>query len=247
MTIGGRANVVRPRSHDEAKKGNRMRRISLIGIFIGLAGMAWAQTAPSTQEASVYEGILRAAHDGKADMIQRLVAEGADVNTRDAKGRTPIHVAAFASHDDALSALAAAGADMNALENRAYDVVTIAAVADDPDLMSLAIELGNDPGLTTSPYDGTALIAAAHLGHVEVVRRLIKAGAPLDHINNLHWTAVMEAVVLGDGGPDHLAVLDALLAAGADRTLPDRDGVTPLEHAQARGFTQMVKRLQQPD
>ena len=136
---------------------------------------------------------------------------------------------------------------MNVLEHQAYDVVTIAAVADDPELMSLAIELGNDPGLVTSPYLGTALIAAAHLGHVEVVERLIDAGAPLDHINNLHWTAVMEAVVLGDGGPKHQAVLDALLSAGADRTLADRDGVTPLQHAKARGFTQMVVRLKRFD
>lgn len=136
---------------------------------------------------------------------------------------------------------------MNALEDRAYDVVTIAAVADDPELMSLAIDLGNDPGLTTSPYDGTALIAAAHLGHVEVVRRLIAAGAPLDHVNNLHWTAVIEAVVLGDGGPDHQAVLDALLSAGADRSLADRDGVTPLQHAEARGFDQMAERLRRQD
>lgn len=80
---------------------------------------------------------------------------------------------------------------MNALEHRAYDVVTIAAVADDPELMSLAMELGN----------------------AEVARRLIDVGAPLDHINNLHWTAVMEAVVPGDGGPDDLAVLDALDSA----------------------------------
>ena len=136
---------------------------------------------------------------------------------------------------------------MNALEGRAYDVVTIAAVAGDLDLMSLAIDLGNDPGLITSPYDGTALIAAAHLGHVEVVKRLIAAGAPLDHVNNLHWTAVMETVVLGDGGQNHQAVLDALLSAGADRTLADRDGVTPLEHARARGFTEMVARLEQED
>jgi len=67
--------------------------------------------------------------------------------------------------------------------------------------------------------------------------------APLDHVNNLHWTAVMEAVVLGDGGPDHQAVLDALLSAGADRTLADRNGVTPLQHAEDRGFTDMAARL----
>ena len=125
---------------------------------------------------------------------------------------------------------------MNALENRVYDVLTIAAVANDPELVSLAMELGNRPYLVTSVYDGTALIAAAHLGHHEVVRRLIAGGAPLDHINNLGWTALMEAVVLGDGGPDHVATVRALVEAGADVAIPDRDGVTPAQHAEARGY-----------
>jgi ankyrin repeat protein len=224
-----------------------MLRLTLITFLIGCAASVWAQTAPSAGEIKAYDGLFLAAHEGDFAKIKQLVAEGANVNSRDARGRTPVHVAAFASEDDALRALAEAGADMNALEHRAYDVVTIAAVADDSELMSLAIELGNDPGLITSPYLGTALIAAAHLGHAEIVRRLIAAGAPLDHINNLHWTAVMEAVVLGDGGADHQAVLDALLSAGADRSLADRDGVTPLQHAEARGFNEMAQRLRRKD
>ncbi len=80
----------------------------------------------------------------------------------------------------------------------------IAAVADDPEMVSLAMKLGNAPDLITSVYDGTALIAAAHFGHHDVVARLVEGGAPLDHINNLAWTALIEAVVLGDGGDDHI-------------------------------------------
>ncbi len=93
--------------------------------------------------------------------------------------------------------------------------------------LRLLIEAGADAGLMTSPYDGTALIAAAHLGHVAVVRELIAAGAPLDHVNNLGWTALIEAIVLGDGGAAHTAVVRDLIEAGADLNLPDRRGVTP--------------------
>lgn len=80
-----------------------------------------------------------------------------------------------------------------------------------------------------------ALIAGAHLGHHEVVRRLIAGGAPLDHVNNLGWTALIEPMILGDGGPDRIETVRALVEAGADRTIADRDGVTPLQHAEARG------------
>ena len=101
----------------------------------------------------------------------------------------------------------------------------------------------------TSRYDGTALIAAAHLGHDGVVRQLIAAGAPLDHVNNLHWTAVIESIVLGNGGPRHQATLKALIDAKANHhhnhphphtphqnptTPPKPDNLRMLEAAGAR-------------
>jgi len=119
-------------------------------------------------------------------------------------------------------------------------------VANDVALLESALELGNRADLVTSPYDGTALIAAAHLGHHEVVARLIEGGAPLDHVNNLGWTALMEAVVLGDGGPAHQRTVALLLEAGADASIADNAGVTPLEHARGRGFDAIAALLEAP-
>ena len=144
---------------------------------------------------------------------------------------------------EAIRALAKAGASLDLLENDRYDAVTIASVADDPETLALLLSLGANAKQVTSRYDGTALIAAAHLGHDEVVRQLIRAGAPLDHVNNLHWTAVIESIVLGDGGPRHQRTLAALIAAGASLQLADRQGRTPLALARARGFAVMTQQL----
>jgi ankyrin repeat protein len=211
--------------------------MTVLSLAFGLAvGPVMAQVAPSPETVAGYEGLHQAAHLHNAAEVTRLAAEGADLNARDLWGRTPAHVAAFASADDALRALAAAGANLNLLEDDLYDVLTIAAVADDPKMVALAIELGNPADLITSRYEGTALIAAAHLGHAEVVEHLITGGAPLDHVNNLGWTALIEAVILGDGGPRHVATVKALVSAGADVSIGDSDGTTPLTHAENRGY-----------
>jgi ankyrin repeat protein len=203
-----------------------------------------AQVAPSASEVAAFGPLHAAAHTGNLAQLSAALTGGAPVNGRDSRGRTPLHVATFARQRDAIRRLAAAGADLGALENDRYDAVTIAAVADDEETLALLLSLGASAKLVTSRYDGTALIAAAHLGHDGVVRQLIKAGAPLDHFNNLHWTAAIEAVVLGDGGPRHQACLRALVDAGANLTLTDRDGRTPLQLARSRGFGAMVKILE---
>ncbi|MSQ71180.1 MAG: ankyrin repeat domain-containing protein [Betaproteobacteria bacterium] len=206
---------------------------------------ALAQVPPSSTEIRGYDGLLAAAARGDAAQIRTLAAQGAKADVRDAYGRTPLHVAAHQRHAEALRALVAAGANPNALENDRYDIVTIAAVANDVPTLAVALALGASAKNITSRYDGTALIAAAHLGHAEVVRRLIRAGAPLDHVNNLGWTAVIEAIVLGDGGARHLDTLRALVEARANLNLADRQGQSPLALARARGYRAMVELLQQ--
>lgn len=217
----------------------------LLVLALALTGAtAQAQVAPSAAEASAYTGLHAAAHKGDAAKIARLVTGGAAVNATDAHGRTPLHVATFARQHEAIRALVKAGADINRLENDRYDAVTIASVADDEETLRVLLQLGASAKQTTSRYDGTALIAAAHLGHDGVVRQLIAAGAPLDHVNNLHWTAAIEAVVLGDGGARHQATLKALIDAGANLQLADRHGQTPLALARSRGYSAMVRMLE---
>ena len=208
-----------------------------------LASAASAQVPPSSAEIAAYSGLFAAAWSGDAAAVARD-ANQATLQARDRHGRTALHVATFAGQREAIRALAKAGADLGALDNDRYDAVTIAAVADDEDTLRVLLSLGASVKRVTSRYDGTALIAAAHLGHDGVVRQLIAAGAPLDHVNNLHWTALIEAIVLGDGGARHVATLQALVAAGADTQLADRSGATPLALARARKYAEMVMILQ---
>ncbi len=220
--------------------------LKTIAIMIAVSLFAMpvaAQVPPSATQIDRYDDLFKAAHDGDLEEARRLIAGGADLEATDGNGRTAIHIAAFASHGPMIALLADAGADVNALENDAYDAVTIAAVANDVATLQAALAAGNSAANITSRYDGTALIAAAHLGHHEVVRVLIEAGAPLDHVNNLGWTALIEAVVLGDGGPDHQMCVQHLLAAGADTSIADRQGATPLELAQSRGYTKIAELL----
>jgi hypothetical protein len=78
-----------------------------------------------------------------------------------------------------------------------------------------------------------------------MVRALLETEIDVDHVNNLGWTALLEAVILGDGGKAHQRIVRMLLDAGADRSIADRDGVTALEHARERGYAEMVAMLDQ--
>ncbi len=215
----------------------------LITLAVSAGGTAGAQVPPSLAEVSAYDGLHLSAYRGDLAALRQAIATGRSLETRDGEGRTALLAAAHARQREAMQELAKAGADPRALDNRAYDAITIAAVADDIETMRTALAIGGDARAITSPYLGTALIAAAHLGHDGVVRELIAAGAPLDHVNNLGWTALIEAVILGNGGPRHVETVRALVGAGARRDLADRDGVTPLDHARRRGYAAMVALL----
>ena len=225
--------------------GLRVGRFQLgVALIACATAQTLAQIPPTEPEVRGYTGLHAAAAAGNVPEIERLVAAGANRELRDGNGRTPLHVAAYRQQYDAARVLMKRGANPNALDAQRYDIVTIAAVADDMPMLKVALEGGASAKNVTSPYDGTALIAAAHLGHDEVVKVLIAAGAPLDHVNNLGWTAVIEAIVLGNGGKHHTETLRALISAGANPNLADGRGTTPLALARGRGYDGMAAILE---
>jgi uncharacterized protein len=225
-----------------------LRAVALLLCLPGIVPVALAQVPPSPAERAAYTGLHAAAGTGDVLLIKKLLAQMADtkqaVDARDSYDRTPLHVAAYASKPDAMRALIEAGANSNALERDRYDIVTIAAVANDLEVLKTALAQGGKPDNITSRYDGTALIAAAHLGHHESVEVLIKAGAPINHVNNLGWNALIESVALGDGGERHQKTMALLLAAGADVQRADYQGARLIALARALGYGAMVRMLE---
>jgi ankyrin repeat protein len=181
-----------------------------------------------------------AAAAGDVGLIRRLLATGADIDARDDEGRTPILVATVARRTEAVRVLIEAGADVDIRDDNLANPFLYAGAEGLLDILRLVNEAGADPAITNR-FGGVALIPASERGHVETVRYLLEeSDVDVDHVNNLGWTALLEAVILGDGGLRHQAIVALLVDAGADPELADRDGVTPLAHARARGQTEIV-------
>ena len=157
---------------------------TLLAALLGVLP-ASAQVAPTAGELRAYGGLHAAAARGDVADIEARIAAAENKEALDARRRTPLHVAVYQKQHDAARALIRLGADPNKLDIGRYDIITIAAVANDVPMLKVALEGGGNPKAVTSRYNGTSLIAAAHLGHAEIVRALIAAHAPLDHVNNL--------------------------------------------------------------
>ena len=186
--------------------------------------------------ANVDAELITAAAGGDAARVRDLLERGAAVGGRDGRGRTALVAAAFGNHLEAARELVRAGADVNAkdaTEQSAYLIAT-SEVGDDPRLLELTLEHGAEIDAKDS-YNGTGLIRAAERGNHRIVRRLLAAGIDRDHVNRLGWTALHEAIVLGEGGRDHVETVRALVEGGADVNVRGGSG-RPLAHAEQRGF-----------
>ena len=187
--------------------------------------------------------LIVSAINGNIDGVRQALKNGASINVRDNRGRTPLLIATHADNVEMARALIAAGADVNARDHIEDSPYLYAGAEGRNEILRMTLEAGADLR-STNRYGGTALIPAAHHGHPETVAILLRTRIDKDHVNKLGWTALLEAVILGDGGPTHTEVVRLLVEAGANVKLTDREGVTPLQHARRRGFREMVRILE---
>ncbi|WP_249315854.1 ankyrin repeat domain-containing protein [Bacillus sp. FJAT-49711] len=179
---------------------------------------------------------ISSAEKGDTENVLKLLEDGANINATDDLGRTAVLAATYNNNVDTVKALIQKGADINIRDNKLNNVILYAGAEGLLEIVKLAIDAGADTKLTNR-FGGTALIPASERGHVEVVNELLnRSDIDVNHINNLNWTALLEAVILGDGGDNHQKIVQLLVDHRADPNISDREGITPLEHAQTRGF-----------
>ena len=216
----------------------RLKIVSVwtVAVFLGLAGRAFPM---DERDKRLFEAVQR----GDTTVVRQLLNEGAKVNSRDAQKRTPLLVAVSQNHVEVARLLIDAGADVNAQDHRLDSPLLLAGAEGTLEILKLILQANPDFSLYNR-YGGTALIPACERGHAEVVKTLLQTKVDIDHVNQLGWTALLEAIVLSDGGPRHQEIVKLLVDAGADVTIGDHDGVTPLQHARRKGFAAIVKILE---
>ncbi|MER7844352.1 ankyrin repeat domain-containing protein [Kitasatospora sp. NPDC096077] len=191
--------------------------------------------------------LLDAARQGDPDAVRAALAAGADVEARDTEGRTALLRAAFADRVAAARLLVEAGADVNAQDPQLNSPWLVTGITGSVPMLRALLPGGPDLA-RRNRYGGVSVIPAAERGHVGYVRAVLaETDIDVNHVNDLGWTALLEAVLLGDGGPAHREIVDLLLAHGADPRLPDADGTTARAHAERRGFAELAAALREAE
>ncbi len=189
--------------------------------------------------------IIKATKENDTERLQDLLNKGVVVDARDTDQRTALMWATYQNNVEASKLLIDAGADVNAQDDRLESPFLHAGALGYLEILKACLATDKVDHMLLNRYGGTALIPACERGHTDVVKQLLKIdGYPIDHVNNLGWTALMEAIVLGNGGHTHTHIVQLLVDAGCDVGIPDGNGIGPLQHAKERGFNDIVAILE---
>ena len=184
-----------------------------------------SQPKEDATESSINELLTLAAQNPNCSgVVEFLVGQGADVNSRGESGATALMLAATQPSPDAVRLLLAKGAGdgrdltgMTALMYAAFGTV---------DAARLLLDSGAE--IDARDADGrTALFHAVRSGSVGTVALLLERGANVDARVQDGRTALMAAAAASRAPADLVALL---LKAGADATVIDSSGRKAIDH-----------------
>ncbi|GAB2527931.1 ankyrin repeat domain-containing protein [Rufibacter soli] len=201
-----------------------------------------SKTAMQTPAAK--DAIIQDVKNKRLSEVATALKQGTDVNTTDSQKRSLLLLATQNNDLKMAELLVSHGADVNQQDDIKDSPFLYAGASGYTELVKLYLEHGARFDIFNR-YNGSALIPACERGHLPVVKLLANTpGFPIDHVNRLGWTALMEAVVLGNGSSTYVKVVQTLVEAGCDVSIPDKEGITALQHAKDRGFTKIAQVLE---
>jgi uncharacterized protein len=210
----------------------------------GIARLVWQGGEADTP-------LIASAQRNDVQAVIQALGDGAPIDTFDLKRRTALLVAVQNNHEALAQTLVRRGADINAQDDIQDSPFLLAGARGRTGMLKEMLlpptgSAGRPNYRKLNRYGGTALIPACHYGHVDTVRLLLQQSQiDVDHANRLGWTGLLEAVILGDGGPTYVEIVRLLLAHHANPNKPDSQGQSPLSHARQRGQTAVAALIAQ--
>jgi len=185
--------------------------------------------------------MFEAASEGLLEVLREFISSGADLDATDSRGRTPITLAAASGHYDAVALLVEHGADIDKQDQVQLNPFLIGCTTGDLTLVQMMLDAGTDLTRLTR-FGGNGIMPASEKGYLEIVEELLgRTEINVNHTNWVGWTALIEAVLLNDGGPRQQRIVQLLLEHGADPRMTDKYGVTPRELAARAGYAELAR------
>jgi ankyrin repeat protein len=169
----------------------------------------------------------------RKQVMQLLIAGGADINQLGAGGKTAIMYAALAGsgYADCVEIAIAAGADLDLRDDRGHTVLSSVAAAENYPMFNLLMQAG----ASTAGLESIQLIQAAGAGNIDRVQSLLATKVNLDLDRG---AAIGNAAAAG-----HTKIVELLIRAGANVNLRDKLGFTPIASAAYAGYGEIVELL----
>ena len=206
--------------------GTPYRRLVYATLLVALS--SGVVTAASADDVP----LITAARTQDADAVRTLLADGVDVNIRQADGATALHWAAYRDDFGLATILLDAGANVDTLNDLGATPLWLSANNGSPAMVKLLLDAGADPNMTLHKGE-TPVMTAARTGNAAAVGHLIAHGANVNaRERSRNQTALMWATAQG-----HQETIEVLLEHGAN--VASRSRVRPrLMHSDSTNASQ---------